>query len=195
MSNAVHISPSYTVGSVDLTKLDDRIKVYEDQITGWFFGPANALLSVPHSEFAVLYILLGYFEHHAIYRTGQSSLRKSPDFFRAGFTAVFRRAAESELPGVNLEEVSNWVADVMYTDARCALFHEWIARRRIAVTNEPELMRGSHDSDGNITQVTINVNKFLAVIETHYTEYIRQLKNPNNVALRTAFNAGWEVTH
>jgi hypothetical protein len=195
MSDLTHISPSYTAGAVDLTKLDDRIKVYEDQIKGWFFGPVKALLSVPHSAFAVLHILMGYFENHAIYRRGQSSDRKSREFFCEGFTAVFPKAAEADLPGVNLEEVSRWLADAMYDDARCGLFHEWIARRRIALTDEPKLMRGSHDSDGNISLVIINVNKFLATIETHFTEYIRQLKDPSHVALRTAFNAGWDITH
>jgi hypothetical protein len=98
MSDLTHISPSYTAGAVDLTKLDDRIKVYEDQIKGWFFGPVKALLSVPHSAFAVLHILMGYFENHAIYRRGQSSDRKSREFFCEGFTAVFPKAAEADLP-------------------------------------------------------------------------------------------------
>jgi hypothetical protein len=197
MSDLVNISPNYRGGDVDLTKLDDRIKVYEDQITGWFFRPAKALLKTPHSAFAVLHLLMGYFESHTIYRRGESSKGKgkSQAFFREGFTAVFPKAASSELPGVNLEEVSQWIADAMYDDARCGLFHEWMTRARIALTEKPELMRGSHDRDGRITEVTINVDKFLAMIETHFTAYIRRLKDPNNVADRMAFNAGWEITH
>ena len=50
---------------------------------------------------------------------------------------MFPKAAEADLPGVNLEKVSRWLADAMYDDARCGLFHEWIARRRIALTDEP----------------------------------------------------------
>jgi len=157
--------------------------------------PAKALLKAPHSAFAVLHLLMGYFENHTIYRRGESSKWKSQAFFREGFTAVFPRAASDQLPGVNLEEVSKWIADAMYDDARRGLFHEWMTRRRIALTEKPELMRGSHDRDGRVTEVTINVDKVLAMIETHFTAYIRILKDPNNVAERTAFNAGWDITH
>ena len=62
-----YLSPNYRQDQVDLAKLDDRIRVYEDQVRGWFLEPAKALLSVPNSAFALLYILMGYFEHHAIY--------------------------------------------------------------------------------------------------------------------------------
>src|SRR5512132_870780 len=98
MSGAVYISPNYRANQVDLRKLDDRIKVYEDQIRGWFLEPAKALLSTPHSDFAVLHILLGYFESHTIYRTGASSTGRSPEFFRRAFTAVFLRAAHGVPP-------------------------------------------------------------------------------------------------
>ena len=53
---------------------------------------------------------------------------------------IHRRVSKGSgggLPGVNLEKVSRWLADAMYDDARCGLFHEWIARRRIALTDEP----------------------------------------------------------
>src|SRR5262245_49177842 len=133
MNGLISISPSYRVGEVDLVKLDDRIKVYEDQVRGWLLGPAKALLPMPHSGFAVLHILMGYFEHHAIYRLGASSARKSKQFFRQGFVAVFPKPAETDAPGVKPEEVSEWLADIMYSDARCGLFHEWIARRGIAI--------------------------------------------------------------
>jgi uridylate kinase len=74
---------------------------------------------------------------------------------------------------------------------RCGLFHEWMARRRIAVTDKPELMR-VFGGVGNIARVVINVKKFLDMIETLFAQYIGKLKNPSNAALRAAFNAGWE---
>ena len=150
MSDAVHISPNYRASEVDLTKLDDRIKVYEDQIKGWFFGPAKALLSMPHSAFAVLNILMGYFENHAIYRSGKSSKWKSKKFFREGFTAVFPRAAEGDLPGVNLEEVSKWLADAMYDDAT---LH---ARDRLAAITGPGPASFVYDGTGRRRAKTID---------------------------------------
>jgi hypothetical protein len=191
MNDAPFLSPNYRQGQVDLTKVDDRIRVYEDQIRGWFLEPAKALLPVPNSAFALLHILMGYFEHHAIYLKGASSADQSPAFFRAGFLSVFPRA-QSEPPGVDPKAVSKWLADVMYSDARCGLFHEWMVRGRIAVTDKLELIR-AFGRPGHITGVVINVDKFFAMIETHFTRYVDDLKNPNNAALRAAFNAGWET--
>ncbi len=57
-----YLSPNYRQDQVDLAKLDDRIRVYEDQVRGCFLEPAKALLSVPNSTFALLYILMGYFD-------------------------------------------------------------------------------------------------------------------------------------
>ncbi len=191
MSDVQYLSPNYRADQVDLTKFDDRVRVYEDQIRGWFLEPTKALLPVPNSAFAVLHILMGYFEHHAIYRYGASSEGKSKEFFRRGFTAVFPKAHQSEPAGPDLQAVSEWLAEAMYSDARCGLFHEWMARQRIAVTDKPELMR-AFGRIGDITGVVINAGKFLAMIETHFAQYIGRLKDPSNTALRAAFNAGWE---
>jgi hypothetical protein len=191
MNGAEYLSPNYRANQVDLTKLDDRIRVYEDQIRGWFLEPAKALLPVPNSAFAVLHILMGYFEHHAIYRYGKSSHGQSGQFFSRGFTSVFPKADKSEPAVPNPQAVSEWLADAMYSDARCGLFHGWMARKRIAVTDAPELIR-AYGRPGHITRVVINVGKFLDRIEIHFAEYVRELKDPTNTALRTRFNKGWE---
>src|SRR2546426_4920986 len=137
MSDALYISPNYRADQVDLTKLDDRIRIYEDQIRGWFLGPAKALLATPHSAFAVLHILMGYFESHAVYRAGTSSGGRSPEFFRRGFTAVFPRAAEGDPPGADLEAVSVWVAGAKYSDAGCGLFPCLVGGKRGAGGDQP----------------------------------------------------------
>jgi hypothetical protein len=192
MNDGPFLSPNYRQDQVDLTKLADRILVYEDQIRGWYLEPAKALLLVPNSAFAVLHILMGYFEHHAIYLKGVSSTDRSKEFFRIGFISVFPRANHSDPPGIDAKAVSKWLADVMYSDARCGLFHEWMVRGWIAVTDKLELIR-AFGRPGHITGVVINVDKFFAMIETHFTRYVDDLKNPNNAALRAAFNAGWET--
>jgi len=142
----------------------------------------------------VLHILLGYFESHTIYRPGASSAGRSPEFFRRAFTAVFLRAAHGVPPGTDPKAVSEWLADAMYSDARCGLFHDWMARSRIALTEKPELIR-ARGREGHIDEVTINVDKFLTMIETHFVGYVNELKDQSNTALRAAFNAGWEITH
>jgi len=80
----------------------------------------------------------------------------------------------------------------MYSDTRCGFFHDWMARRRIGVTDRPELIR-VFGGPGRIDMVVINVNKFLAVIEAHFTRYVRDLQDTKNTALRAAFNAGWNT--
>ena len=60
------------------------------------------------------------------------------------------------------------------------------------MTDRPELIR-VFGGPGRIDMVVINVNKFLAVIEAHFTRYVRDLQDTKNTALRAAFNAGWNT--
>jgi len=102
MNGAEYLSPNYRANQVDLTKLDDRIRVYEDQIRGWFLEPAKALLPVPNSSFAVLHILMGYFEHHAIYRYGKTVTVSQGRFSAADSPQYFLRQISLNPPCLTL---------------------------------------------------------------------------------------------
>jgi hypothetical protein len=86
------------------------------------------LLGVRFGEVAALSLLFGYFEPCAIYRKGEDSRGQSKTFFRAGFTEVLRKAPISE-------SLLGRIADMLYDEVRCGLFHEGMMREHIFFGN------------------------------------------------------------
>ncbi|HUJ14628.1 MAG TPA: hypothetical protein VL284_12650, partial [Thermoanaerobaculia bacterium] len=87
--NELSISPQYTVDT-PLRTIDDKIKVFEDQIRGWVLTHAHALTSdsynyKEHAGFAILMIVSSYFEAIEAFHKGRPSRRgESKKFFSKG---------------------------------------------------------------------------------------------------------------
>jgi hypothetical protein len=181
------ISPNFSDEKLKTGSLDDLIDVFEDRLKYWLLAPAKALLGVLFGELAALSLLFGYFEPFAIYRKGQDSRGQSKAFFRAGFVEVLQKAPVSE-------SVLGRIADLLYEEARCGLFHEGMMREHIFFGNAPgELMvtvprvDGKIDENGRIQSVVIDPRKFFVVVERHVTEYLKSLRDPSNAELRENF--------
>jgi hypothetical protein len=182
------ISPNFSDEKLKSGSLDDLIDVFEDRLKNWLLAPAKALLGVRFGEVAALSLLLSYFEACAIYTKGKDSKGQSKEFFRAGFLEVFLRKAR--LSGSLLGRI----ADMLYEDARCGLFHEGMLREHIFFGNGPgELtvtlprVNGKIDETGPIQSVLIDPQKFYIVVERHVTEYLKALRDPSNVEIRDNF--------
>jgi len=186
------ISPNFSGEKLDRGKIEDWIDIFEDRITNWIFRQARFLLESPHSEYAIVQLLLPYFEAIAMYMKGQDSHGKSKQFFKEGFKTVFSS------PG-NPEHVLLRIADVLYEDARCGFFHDNMIRSRIFFANDvPEAINlnlprvnGKIDLNGDIKAIIINAEKFLDEVESHFKMYIEQLRNKNNHDLRKNFKKIW----
>src|SRR5262245_11973387 len=144
MTATSSISPQFTNGKLASGKIEDKIDVFEDQISGWLLCPAQALCSPGCSEranagFAVLAIVCSYFEAIESYHRGSESRKKSKQFFRGGFLKVFPdlsrslKAAGHSLPGLEAE-----IADDVYEQLRCGLFHEALVKHRVLIRNDPK---------------------------------------------------------
>jgi hypothetical protein len=188
------ISPNFSHEKLKTGSLDDLIDVFEDRLRYWLLAPAKALLGVRFGELAALSLLLGYFEPSAIYRKGEDSRGLSKSFFRAGLIEVFiRRAGLSE-------SLLGRIADMLYEEARCGLFHEGMLREHIFFGNAPgELMvtfprvGGKIDETGPIKSVLIDPQKFYIVVERDVTEYLKSLRDPSNAELRDNFKRAVDV--
>jgi len=181
------ISPNFSDEKYRTGSLDDLIDVFEDRLRYWLLAPAKALLDVQFGEMAALGLLLGYFEPHAIYRKGVDSKGQSKAFFRAGFVEVFRNIPVSK-------SLLSRIADMLYEDGQCGLFHEGMLRERIYVGNAAgELLvtlpriDGKPDENGAIQSVVIDPHKFYIVVERHHTEYLRSVRDPSNTEIRENF--------
>jgi hypothetical protein len=140
------ISPNFSDEKLKTGSLDDLIDVFEDRLKYWLLEPAKALLGVRFGEVAALSLLFGYFEPCAIYRKGEDSRGQSKTFFRAGFTEVLRKAPISE-------SLLGRIADMLYDEVRCGLFHEGMMREHIFFGNAGgELMVTLPRIDGKIVE-------------------------------------------
>jgi hypothetical protein len=181
------ISPNFSDEKLKTGSLDDLIDVFEDRLKYWVLEPAKALLGVRFGELAALSLLFGYFEPSAIYRKGEDSRGQSKAFFRAGFIEVLRKAPISE-------SLLGRIADMLYDEVRCGLFHEGMMREHIFFGNAAgELMvtlprvDGKIVEDGRIQSVLIDPRKFFVVVERHATQYLKSLRNPDSTELRENF--------
>jgi hypothetical protein len=178
------ISPHFSDEKYKTGSLEDLIDVLDDRVRYWLLAPARALLGVPFGGTAALSLLFGYFEAHAIYRTGRDSTKRSKQFFCDGFVEVFSNSGVSK-------DVLRRVAELIYVDGRCGIFHEGMARERIYVgKGKRELLvtlprvGGKMDESGAIESVVIDPEKFWLSIEQHFARYVQLLRDAGNSELR-----------
>lgn len=113
--------------------LDDKIKIFEDCTMGWQLTIAdNLYVSIPHSGYAVLRIILSYFEMIAKHHNGYDKVGKSDCYFKQGVYSVFHEL-KNESQNVVVEFL-----DAFYKDGRCGLYHGSKTDPRIIITGELE---------------------------------------------------------
>ena len=190
------ISPKYEPEKVKSGTVEDCSDVFEDRVRGWFLEPARALTKIPNSSFAILTIALSYFEGYAIYRFGADSSGKSKEFFRRAFLEVFVhvRPAPGHTDTPITSDLFARVADIMYEDGRCGLFHDGMSRKRLIMTRASAPINVSvHKQTGDISVIIIDAAKFLSDIEAHLEKYLKDLRDPANIELREKFMQAWRL--
>src|SRR5262249_34900845 len=143
----------------------------------------------PHSEYAVLSTVIGYFESHATYARGEDSKSKSKQFFCAGFLDVFQ-GAESKTPGMDVPaDFLDSVANALYDEARCGITHEAMTRRRIMLSNRYNEAIGVsvEKKTGQIDAVIMSPRLIVEDISAHLDRYVTTLRDPANVKARELF--------
>jgi hypothetical protein len=191
----MRVSPKYTIEKLRAQRVEDSIDVYEDRVNGWLLNHARSLAERPHSEYAVLALLIGYFEPHASYLLGQDSRNKSKKCFREGFLDVFP-GAESHTAGMSMPpNFRENLADALYEEARCGVSHEGLIRRRILLSYRTTEAIGVSvkKSTGNIDAICINPRRVLDDITAHLDRYVSALRDPKNVDLRQKFETACRI--
>jgi hypothetical protein len=155
--------------------LEDKIRLFEDQVLGWQLLIADDIINVhadenPHSGFAVLAMLLSYFEMIGKYLEGSTGERKPKKYFKVGLTNVFP----------NLKE-KNEVTNILYGDARCGMYHEGLIGKRIILTrnyNTPILVVNE-----DFLIIAIDPHTLTTTLVKHFKGYIDQLKTSKSGSL------------
>jgi len=160
-------------------KQKDKIEVYYERTKGWQLIPAQETADkIEHSGFAVLHIVMSFFESIAKYREGYDKKGESNEFFRKGFELVF-----SELPRVLPEPtIREFYLDFLYKKVRCGLYHSSITGTGILIDNDIEPV--FHISPAGIL---LNPKKLVEAMMVYLDKYRDELKDPSNTKLREKF--------
>ncbi len=190
------ISPDYKNTDFSLPlSIDDKITIFFDRVDGWQLGIADQCINgrkgpngeiepIPDSGFAVLHIVLSYFEMIAKYQDGFEDTGESGHYFKKGVYSVFPQFEPESLPIVDS------LLDILYSGARCGLYHSGMTDSRIILTgggDEPiELLVFDPQKRGKV-KLRINPHLLVPVLRTHLRDYVEQLRDAHNSTLRQNF--------
>lgn len=167
-----HAWDEKTGNALDPNNIDDKIYIYESQVKRWFLNKATSLAKGKNNGFLVLMICFSYIEGVEQYIQGSRSNKRSKEFFRDSMNRIY--------PGKFLDSD----LDVLYSEARCGLFHNGMVRGKILINLEYE----DPISIPNADTIMINPNKFLNNIKRDFDNYIAILKKSINCEQRRNFN-------
>jgi hypothetical protein len=157
------------------------IAIFADRVNGWQIDVADRLIkSDEHSGFAVLAIVMSYFEMIGKHLTGYEGTGAVGEHFRAGFDSVFQEVDPAE---------RGRFADRLYKGVRNGLYHDAITTSGIVLAREPDDRRilAERATVDDAIEVVVNPELLVARIRTHFAAYVAALLDPSNAELREAF--------
>ena len=167
----------------EVLTVDNKIQIFYERVTGWQLDISDKVINgfkddkdnfidaIKDSGFAALNVLFSYFEMIAKYKEGYCETGRSGEYFEKGFNMVFPE----------FEEPHPWLAEKIYTNARCGLYHH-------GMTEEGIILKG-----GGLPPITplenekliINPHILIKKLKKHFEEYIKELKE--NTDFQTNF--------
>ncbi len=180
-------SPSYTHEKLENPSYSDLVDVFEDSWNMYIFKQVSLLMKSKHGEVAAVTVLCSYYEAIQSYIIGESSNRKSRDFFVNGFLRVFSSKS------LGIEKA----AQEIYTYIRCGLAHEGMLRNKVNYSRAgekvffityPKNPDGSLNVDADATSIILNPVRMHEATEQHFNNYLKQLRASEDKELGNAFH-------
>ena len=164
--------------------LDNKIEVYFDRVLGWQLTPAqDTANNVKHSGFAVLQIVMSFFESIAKYREGYCNKDESKEFFKKGFELVFPQIQEAIPELKHRDELLNKI----YGNIRCGLYHASLTGTGIVITGQTTSIVEIHPN-----LIIMNPHRIVEPLEIYLRNYVRDLRDIKNIELRKKFEARYD---
>ena len=171
------VSPRHTEEKLATGRIEDVIEVFEAQVTGWVVEPANHLRYCQHAGYAILSVLLPYFESIAQFLEGRR--RGSEKQFLVGLHAVF--------PFVP-EDIPEGVLSEFYDQLRCGMFHRGIAKGKVQIFPAGDFPIAIEWEKGNgVTFIKVVPINLIDPIYQHLQHYVASLRDPANEEMRRNF--------
>ncbi|WP_147273109.1 hypothetical protein [Billgrantia montanilacus] len=166
---------------LDPTNVDDKITIYEREVTGWFLEPALKLLDEDsfQNAFIVLMVCMSYLEGVEQYKTGIDSNRRSKDCF----VESLERLYPDQFHKRDLEK--------LYSKSRCGLFHNGMVKGGVVFSSEYDNVMSFSN---NAEIIKINSRLLLNRIRQDFSSYINELRSEEqSETIRDNFNRIFSV--
>jgi hypothetical protein len=171
------ISPHFTTTDFPgkLT-LDNKIDIFVDRISGWQIGIAKEIIkhNIQHSGYAVLQIIMSYFETIGKYSSGYIGDHGSKVNFKIGMKRTFPEIGAEE------EEFLN----SFYEDVRNGLYHVGLTKTNVVLICDIPGSIGFHQER---KQLAICPERLVEDIDIRFTVFSADLRDPKNEELRKNF--------
>jgi len=149
-----------------------KVRLFQEQMEGWVINVAKEIKDkkIGHADFAVLAILLSYFENIAKYIDGYDGEFDSKKYFVKGVRSVYPR------------KFKKLTIELFYKQARNGMYH-------IGLTGT-KLILDCTISAGIVykkKRFIVCPEKMIEEIQRHFSQYCVDLKNTSNRELRANF--------
>lgn len=186
------LTPNYDHDKVANPSLADLIDVFEDAWKGYILAPAQVLLNTPNGDIAAITLLNPYFESiEALYR-GEPSVRRSREFFVAGFLRVFEK-----ISGLDDEHKLKHVAEAIYVNVRNGVAHTGFPKDPVHFQRMnpkaffltyPLSSDGQLDTASPVRSILSNAQRIHDAVNWHLDHYVKTLRQPHETILQDNFN-------
>jgi hypothetical protein len=186
MSEDFWISPKYRNSDFPQPHtLDTKITLFLDRTDGWQLGIAEQCINnIRDSGFAVLHIVLSYFEMIAKYEDGYVDKGKPECYFKCGIYSVFPKLLEGVSP-----EIANPLVDALYHRVRCGLYHSGTTDPQIGLTSDIDSDMVFYPKE---RKVIINPHRLIPTLRAHLKQYGERLRDTSNSTLRERFEKRYD---
>ena len=184
--------------------LEKKIEIFHAKVWGWAIHVAELLANggkshdkvgdatavpdvgpIPGNGFAVLQILLSYFEMIGIYKEGvENPIGRSGELFKKGFADVFPEIAS--IPPATAEVFLN----KLYKAARCGLYHKLGTGEGFGITGDMTPVI-TMSADGK--EIVLNPHTLPACLNNHLRSFCDRLSDPANAQLRANFEKCFDL--
>lgn len=171
--------------------LEDKIEIFLDRTLGWQLDIADQCINgkkspddemllqpIPHSGFAVLNIVLSYFEMIAKYQDGFTRNTKSEYYFKQGLFSVFPQLRKEP------EQMVDSLLNLLYFGCRCGLYHSGMTDHSIVITSDASYPLILLQKE---RKLKINPALLVPALKGHLEQFGRLLKDTGNITLRKNF--------
>jgi hypothetical protein len=170
----ISLSPNYKAKDFEKGfSIGDKINIFSDRVNGWQIGIAKQIMhsQIPNSDFAILKILVSYFEMIA-------------EYFKIGLILTF-----PELSNEPENSQRDNLLDNFYDFVRNCLYHNGFTNQYVLITNDIPKSFGYEKNHHLFVVCPTILTEDMSI---KFNEYINTLKDPNNNSLRMKFEKRYD---